>query len=491
MSAPRDVVFNFSTNMVLLQDAIDERRASQSFSSATSSKQQPPQTPFPPLTQPHAMALATAAASLAIGAVASTSFPTLPSLLQCHLPRSRRTVTTFAFARRFRGTNPRPFRSSSKAAAPVPTPVPAPEDDLGALEAELWRLRRRVELRFQRLAAEADEAYSDLRSSVRDVGGDRVVLTFRRSSLRFAASALLWSLALSAAAWALLGLVFRAWRQLWGRSWWDGPEGEPVVTKRDRSLGGKEVVVAKSSPVLAPVSRVQEPARKVRRREPQARLPEWWPEMGTEVVELGQEAEKWTRLANRLVRAIIDNRIAGRDYRYDDAIQLRQLCKISGVNVSFDAENARDSFYRATTGFVLDDCSRTAEDMGVAQINGENPRNFLAGLAISIGLDKFRAATLICASVAARTRACLLQCWALEIQGKRTEALDELAKICRIHNVFPPEENSAEMEMVAGGLKKNLEVSERVHLLSLYRSVCTAGNVKTAAEALGLSLRDQ
>jgi hypothetical protein len=176
---------------------------------------------------------------------------------------------------------------------------------LGALEAELWRLRRRVELRFQRLAAEADEAYGDLRSSVRVVGGDRVVLTFRRSSLRFAASALLWSLALSAAAWALLGLVFRAWRQLWGRSWWDGQENEAVVTKRDRSLGGKEVVVAKSSPVLAPVisrDRVQEPARKVRRREPQGRLPEWWPEMGTEVVELGQEAERWTRLANRLVR---------------------------------------------------------------------------------------------------------------------------------------------------------------------------------------------
>ena len=39
-------------------------------------------------------------------------------------------------------------------------------------------------------------------------------------------------------------------------------------------------------------------------------------------------------------------------------MQLRQLCKISGLNVSFDAENARDSFYRATTGFVLDDCSR-------------------------------------------------------------------------------------------------------------------------------------
>lgn len=44
----------------------------------------------------------------------------------------------------------------------------------------------------------------------------------------------------------------------------------------------------------------------------------------------------------------------------------------------------------------------------------------------------------------------------------------------------------AEMEMVAGGLKKNLQVAERVHLLSLYRSICTAGNIRTAAEALGL-----
>ena len=44
----------------------------------------------------------------------------------------------------------------------------------------------------------------------------------------------------------------------------------------------------------------------------------------------------------------------------------------------------------------------------------------------------------------------------------------------------------AEMEMVAAGLEKNLHVAERVHLLYLYRSACTAGNLKTAAEALGL-----
>ncbi|CAD6334202.1 unnamed protein product [Miscanthus lutarioriparius] len=164
---------------------------------------------------------------------------------------------------------------------------------------------------------------------------------------------------------------------------------------------------------------------------------------------------------------------------------LRQLCKISRVKVCFDTENARDSFYRAAVNFVLDDCMQAAKDIGAVKLNGEDPREF-AGLASNIGLDKFRVATLVCASIATRTRTCFLQCWALEIQGKRPEALDELVKICRIHYIFPPEDNSAEMEMVAAGLEKNLHVAERVHLLYLYRSACTAGNLKTAAEALGL-----
>uniref|UniRef100_A0A0E0L0Q7 Uncharacterized protein n=1 Tax=Oryza punctata TaxID=4537 RepID=A0A0E0L0Q7_ORYPU len=437
------------------------------------------------------MAAATATA-LATSVTAATFSTSLPLLSRHQLPRCHRAASTVAFAaRRFRGVNPSSDRPRVRRASVPAAPTTSARDDggIGALEAELWRLQRRAELRLHRLASEADEAYRDLRYSARFVGGDRVVLTFRRSSLRFAAAALLWLLALSAAAWALLGWAVRTWqRRGLGRSWWRGGEGSAVVRRRDRSLGGKEVVVAvSSSPVVAPVSRVPEPAREVRRREPKARVPEWWPELGEEVVvDQGPGMEKWARLANRLVRAIIDNRITGKDYRYDDAIQLRQLCKISGVKVSFDTENARDSFYRAAINFVLDDCSRAAQDIGAAQISGENPRNFLAGLASNIGLEKFRAATLVCASVAARTRSLFLQCWALEMQGKRSEALDELSKICRIHNMFPPEENSAEMEMVAGGLKKNLQVAERVHLLSLYRSICAAGNIRTAAEALGL-----
>ncbi|CAL4900210.1 unnamed protein product [Urochloa decumbens] len=445
--------------------------------------------------------MASAVAALQAMAAATTTAtnpifsPSLPALLRSHLTCGHRaaTTTTSAFSpRRFRDVNPSHKRSRGKA-----TPAPATDEGLGVLEAELWRFRRRVELRLHRLAAEADEAYRDLRYAARDVGGDRVVLTFRRSSLRFAAGALLWSLAFAVAARALLGMVLRAWwRRGSGRGWWGAQGGGgAVVRRRDRSLGGKEVVVAaSSSPVAAaPTShvQVQEPARVVKRKASQAKVPNWWPEVGVTVMEPSPEMEKWARLANRLVRAIIDNRIAGRDYRYDDAIQLRQLCKISGIKVSFDTENARNSFYRATVNFVLDDCSRAAQGVGAAQVNGENPRDFLAGLASNIGLDKSHAATVVCASVAARTRTCFLQCWALEIQGKRPEALDELLKICGIHNMFPPEDNSAEMEMVAAGLEKNLQVAERVHLLTLFRSVCTTGNLKTAAEALGLSLPDE
>lgn len=228
----------------------------------------------------------------------------LPSLLRSHLTCGNRaaTATTVAFSsRRFRDVNSSHKRSRGKDAL-----APATNGGLGVLEAELWRLRRLVELRLHRLAVEADEAYRDLRYAARDVGGDRVVITFRRSSLRFAAGALLWLLVFAVAARALLGMVLRAWRRRGlGMGWLGGRGGGgAVVRRRDRSLGGKEVVVAVSSSPLAaaPTSNVQEPARVVKRTNPQAMVPDWWPEVGVTVMEPGPEMEKWARVANRLVR---------------------------------------------------------------------------------------------------------------------------------------------------------------------------------------------
>ncbi|XP_073008146.1 uncharacterized protein [Typha latifolia] len=348
--------------------------------------------------------------------------------------------------------------------------------------------------RLRRLADAADEAFRDLRKSYRVERGDLIVFSCRRSSLVFVGNLLLWSFAAVIAVRVLvwIGLGFR-WRR-WGFGEW------AAVRRRDRSLGGREVVVGrrKSEGLKVSVNPLS-PARgsfagngknavekRGRRRE---ELPKWWPELSpspSPSPAVDVQREELQREANRLVRAIMDNRMSGKDYRYDDMIQLRELCRLSGGKISFETANARDSFYRAAIDSVLEICSRATQTTDKVQINGEDVRTFISALADNIGLPSFRAATLIRAAVAARTRASFLQSWALEAQGKRSEALAELLKIGVIHQIFPPEEQSPEMEMVASGIKKNLQADQRKHLLTLYRGVCGAANCTTVAEALDL-----
>ncbi|GKV22098.1 hypothetical protein SLEP1_g31994 [Rubroshorea leprosula] len=72
------------------------------------------------------------------------------------------------------------------------------------------------------------------------------------------------------------------------------------------------------------------------------------------------------------------------------------------------------------------------------------------------------------------------------MQGKHSEAVSELSKICVIHRIFPPEESSPEMEMVARGLEKVLKVEQRELLMGMLVGACGEENRKSAAEALGL-----
>ncbi|XP_064937847.1 uncharacterized protein LOC135592364 isoform X1 [Musa acuminata AAA Group] len=357
------------------------------------------------------------------------------------------------------------------------------------------RLRRSSEESLRRFLSAGEEAYHDLRTSVRvDRSRNRVVFSCRESSLLFVSNLFLWSFVAILAARALvwLGLGFRSrWRF-----------GDWAVIKRDRSLGGREVVVGRSfrgrdwnkksftvsrsplSPVRGTELKIVENVAKIR-REKQEKLPEWWPDsIPAPVIAAGKQ--DYQREVDRLVRAILDYRMSGKDYRYDDIIQLREICKVSGARASFETANARDSFYRASVDFVLNSCSRAIIPSDKPQIGGEDVRQFIAGLAVNIGLTNSRAITLVSAAVAARTRSCFLQCWALEVQGKRTEALEELLKICLIHRTFPPEEHSAEMEMVGSGLKRHLTIEQRKHLLSLYKETCGADDHRSIVEALGL-----
>lgn len=258
-----------------------------------------------------------------------------------------------------------------------------------------------------------------------------------------------------------------------------------------RRIKGREAEEKSFSASVNPLS----PARgsEVKIREPllekraakREELPKWWPDSVPSPV-VSAAKEEYQREADRLVRAIMDNRMSGKDFKDDDIIQLRRICKISSARVSFETSNARDSFYRAAVDLVLNSCSRVTQPTATVLIDGEEARQFISGLACNIGLENVHAARLVRAAVAARTRSLLLQSWALEVQGKRSEAVEELSKICQIHLIFPPEEYSPEMEMVAAGLKKNLRVEQREHLLSLIKGVYGAESQKIAAEALGL-----
>lgn len=282
------------------------------------------------------------------------------------------------------------------------------------------------------------------------------------------------------------------------RTWWDG--GSPVV-RRDRSLAGREVVIGRrfgerevdsrssrgSVNPLSPPKGSEVKSMEALRKRPVKReqLPKWWPEsVASPVVSVGNQ--EYQAEANRLVRAIMDGRMSGNDFKDDDIIQLRRICRISGARVSFETANVRVSFYRAAVDLVLNSCSRLIQPSATVLVDGEEARQFICGLAENIGLENVHAARLVRAAVAARTRASLLQSWALEVQGRRLEALEELSKIHQLYLVFPPEDSSPEMEMVASGLKKNLGVEQREHLLNLFKGLGGAEVQSIAAEALGL-----
>ncbi|KAH7681324.1 hypothetical protein IHE45_05G050900 [Dioscorea alata] len=349
----------------------------------------------------------------------------------------------------------------------------------------LNRILRTSEFRLRRVLSSGADAYNDLRTSVRVDRGNRIVFSCRRSSLDFVTNLLLWSFVTVLAARALVWL----WRQLRFRGF-----GNWLVVRRDRSLGGREVVVGRRrvsvpvNPLSLSASRAElkiKESNQKNRLAKREKLPHWWPEPITSQV-VSDRKEELQREANRLVRAIMDSRMNGMDYKEDDIIQLRQICRISGVNVFFETTNVRDSFYRAAVVLVINNCIRIRQPDATPQIDGEDARRFISGLAGNIGLDNVHAARLVRAAVAAHTRSWILQCWAFEVQGKRSEAKEEVSKICQIHRIFPFEENSPEMEMVASGLKKHLRIDQRKRLLNLFVEVCGAEGQKIAAEALDL-----
>lgn len=356
------------------------------------------------------------------------------------------------------------------------------------------KLLRTAELKFNHFVESGNDAVEDLRTLITVDGDRRVVVSCRKSTVYFIGQliALSFVTVFTFRVLVNLGLGFR---NLFRRR---SNDGGVVVTRRDRSLGGREVVVSTQNESKSdfnisvnPLSSGEESGMRYSNsmmknwEKSKKKLPDWWPVSRPAPLE-GIDKEENQRKANWLIRAIMDYRTSGKDIQEDDIILLRRICRMSGVKVFIDNSNSRDSIYRASVDFTLNTCGRVASHSTFVQIDGEDAREFIAGLADNIGLESLRAARMVAAAVAARTRSWLLQAWALEMQGKPIEAVNELSKLCLVHRIFPPEEGSPEMEMVARGLEKHLKLEQREYLLKMLIGVSSEENRRSLVEALGL-----
>ncbi|KAL8487408.1 hypothetical protein ACS0TY_023910 [Phlomoides rotata] len=327
------------------------------------------------------------------------------------------------------------------------------------------------------------EAYDDLRTIVTvDGNNGGVVISCRRSTVEFLVAVFFATL--------IVVITFRSLFRIRRN------DGEVLVYKRDRSLGGKEVVVGRensgsTSRTWTPLSSDNADYKKKSRmrtldRRKKKELPQWWPRAVNQGPNEIDNKEEYQRIANQLIQAIMDRKMSGEDISTNDIVQLRHICKTYGVRTFISTANARDSLYRVSINFVMDYCESIRTLHTSIQINGEDVREFVAGLADNIGLESAHASRMISAAVAARTRSKILQAWALEVQNRHSEALVELFKVCLIHRIFPPEENSPEMEMVARGLDKSLDAEQREYILNSFVAVCGEDIDQSVVEALGL-----
>ncbi|KAL8491862.1 hypothetical protein ACS0TY_023457 [Phlomoides rotata] len=237
------------------------------------------------------------------------------------------------------------------------------------------------------------EAYDDLRTIVTvDGNNGGVVISCRRSTVEFLVAVFFATL--------IVVITFRSLFRIRRN------DGEVLVYKRDRSLGGKEVVVGRensgsTSRTWTPLSSDNADYKKKSRmrtldRRKKKELPQWWPRAVNQGPNEIDNKEEYQRIANQLIQAIMDRKMSGEDISTNDIVQ------------------------------------------------------------------------------------------ALEVQNRHSEALVELFKVCLIHRIFPPEENSPEMEMVARGLDKSLDAEQREYILNSFVAVCGEDIDQSVVEALGL-----
>lgn len=170
------------------------------------------------------------------------------------------------------------------------------EDQSLSLTLDVHRISSLAYSRSKLFLDSGKDAVSDLQTLVSLDDNKRVVVTCKKSTVQFVGGVFLLGLVFGFAVRALISL---------GTAFKGGLQGRPkLVVRRDRSLGGKEVVVAvdsiRSSSSSVASSRSNSVARthKLRARD---NLPKWWPaSLPSQSLEV--DKEDYQREANRIVR---------------------------------------------------------------------------------------------------------------------------------------------------------------------------------------------
>nr|AAC64313.1 unknown protein [Arabidopsis thaliana] len=256
----------------------------------------------------------------------------------------------------------------------ISTSSPSGADDQSlSLTLDVHRISTLANYRFQLFLDSSKDAFSDLQTLISLDDNRRVVVSCKKSTMQFVGGVVILGF--------VFGFAIRVLVKLGSALKGNFQSNPKFVVRRDRSLGGKEVVVSvdnirsssrdsKSFIASDQASRSNSTPRNLHLKA-QNNLPKWWPTSLTSQSFDVVDKEDYQREANRIVRAPWES---------------------SSVEI----------------------CS-------------EDAREFIAGLAENIGLAKIDAARMVSAAVAARTRSWFLQAWAeMEMVARGLEKLMKL-----------------------------------------------------------------
>ena len=132
-----------------------------------------------------------------------------------------------------------------------------------------------------------------------------------------------------------------------------------------------------------------------------------------------------------------------------DLQKLRQVCDDFGVGVSVPSGTERDAVMRSGVKAAVD---AVESGSGGTLTSVSSARSFVSGLALDLGVEPERAATMLAAAVAAKCRGSILGATARLRAQDDLGAIRALKGMSRLLAALPPAEGSAELGLVADTL---------------------------------------